>query len=500
MSRPPEEGRVGPALDRAFDRMGVTWDPEWRPTMAKPNRWRVVAFAAVAGLAAAVTALFVSTGPPRLERHQVAVEVPLTTSAALPEAVARLVHGWHGRGVEPDGLVPAYGAYPLLRPTGDQMTLTGTFRVDGVVGTRVALLLSRGEDRVLMGVLFKHGSPVLTYQAGGPGGAARLSVVTPAPSPTALSGQWDKAGSAQLASFTASGPLVYATHGADFTVLTGLGMAYWNPPPGASGSPFRTAAIAGLPADPSRAVLLETEASGLTEGYVTGDQGRRWVRWALGPARASNLVSMRHRFWAIINGNLEESQQGTAWRSILTVNEQRWQVADFAVNPQNPEMVVASLVPIAGNGIGPVLETRDNGRRWSVVPDYPTLGLAPTNLSVLPNGNVIGLVALPRPVLVEYHHRRGLWQIIRVPREASGRGTGDLTAAPDGNLVYGAPDGAIYRWDHRQAAWQAVSPPPGVRAGSGAPNPLEAIGDQQFMASYPTGWYYFVVAPNQVNG
>lgn len=497
MSRPPEEERVGRALDRAFDRMGVTWDPEWRPTMVKPKRWRTVAVTAVAGVAAAVTALLIPGGPNRLERHRIAVQLPLTTSAALPQAVARLVQNWHGQGVDPDGLVPAYGAYPLLRPTGDEMTLTGRFHVDGVSGTRVALLLSRGENHVLQGVLFSHQNPVLTYQAGG-AHRAELHVVHPAPAPTALAGQWSKAGNVQLQSFTASGPLVYATHGPDFTVLTGLGTAYWNPPPGRGA--FRSATIAGLPSDPSQALLLETDAQGFTQGYVTADQGQHWVPWALGHVRAANLVSMQHRFWAIINGNLEESPQGTTWHRILTVNDRRWQVANFAVNPQNPAMVVASLVPIAGNGIGPVLVTHDNGRHWNVIPDYPTLGLAPTDLSVLPNGNVVGLVALARPVLVEYHHLRHAWQIIRVPRQASVRGTGDLTAAPDGNLLYGAPGGTIYRWAHEPATWQAISPPSGVRPGGGAPTPLEAIGDQQVMASYPGGWYYFVVSPGEVTG
>ena len=72
-----------------------------------------------------------------------------------------------------------------------------------------------------------------------------------------------------------------------------------------------------------------------------------------------------------------------------------------------------------------------------------------------------------------------------------GVGTGELTAAPNGNLVYGAPGGNIYVWDQAQSVWQVIDAPATAPLNAAPANPLEAIGDQEVMAGYQSGWYYF---------
>ncbi len=315
-------------------------------------------------------------------------------------------------------------------------------------------------------------------------------MITAAPTPSLLAGTWYQAGSSQINSFTASGPIVYATHEGYWTSISGQGNGLWQEPP--QGSPrSETATIAGLPADPAHALLVEEASSGLSEGYVTDNAGQSWTRWDLPSVSFSNLISMNHRFWAVINGGLEESQSGSSWHSILSVNPNKWQVQDFAVNPAHPAMLVAALVPLAGNGIGPVLTTQNNGRTWQEIPNFPNLGVAPSDMAVLPNGNISASVGLTKPVLVEYHQSAQTWQIIPVPRQAMGVGTGELTAAPNGNLVYGAPGGNIYVWDQALSVWQVIDAPATAPLNAAPANPLEAIGDQEVMAGYQSGWYYF---------
>jgi hypothetical protein len=494
VSQPPKNDRVGKAIDRAFDQLDVRWDSTWVPHSRHRTRWIAWTGAGTAAAAAAVVALFIPWSG-TLSNQQVSVNVPVAAAPSLPGSVTRTLHAFHASDYVVEGMVPVYASYPVVNPTAHSYSFMGSFRYDGVSGNQLSLVVNAASQTVTNGVLFASQSPVYSFRLklGNPGQPVTVlhsQVITAAPTPSLLAGTWYQAGSSQINSFTASGPIVYATHEGYWTSISGQGNGLWQEPP--QGSPrSETATIAGLPADPAHALLVEEASSGLSEGYVTDNAGQSWTRWDLPSVSFSNLISMNHRFWAVINGGLEESQSGSSWHSILSVNPNKWQVQDFAVNPAHPAMLVAALVPLAGNGIGPVLTTQNNGRTWQEIPNFPNLGVAPSDMAVLPNGNISALVGLTKPVLVEYHQSAQTWQIIPVPRQAMGVGTGELTAAPNGNLVYGAPGGNIYVWDQALSVWQVIDAPATAPLNAAPANPLEAIGDQEVMAGYQSGWYYF---------
>ena len=501
VSLPPQDDRVGKAIDRAFDRLDVHWDPSWFPEERRLPRWIAWAGAATAAAAAAVAVLFVPWAGP-LHNQTVSVSVPVSVAPSLPRNVILTLRAFQASDVEIDGLVPVFASYPVVNPTGHSYSFGGNFRYNGIVGNQLALVVNSA-NKVTNGVLFSQQNPVLTFRVHArPTAKASVAITHPqaiatAPPPSPLAGQWHQAGRSQLNSFTASGPVVYATHEGYWTAISGQGTGLWQNPP--TGSPStETATIAGLPANPLHALLVEESSSGLSQGFVTNNAGQSWTPWHLRAVQFSNLVSMNHRYWAIINGSLQESSGGFTWHSILAVNAAKWQVQDFAVNPSDPKMLVAALVPIAGNGIGPVLVTHNNGQSWQEIPNFPNLGVAPTDMAVLPNGNISALVALAKPVLVEYHQDTVSWQIIPLPRQATGMGNGQLTAAPNGNLVYAAPGGNIYVWNQSIATWQVINAPSNAPLNAAPANPLEAIGDQQVMAGYQSGWYYFVMVPTPV--
>ncbi len=496
MKLDPPNDRIGKAVDSAFDKLNIHFDSDWVPERQGRSRWILWTSLVATSAAAAVATLFIPWSGP-LTHQKVSVNVPVSASPSLPQNVTQTLKLFHASDIQVEGMVPVYASYPVVNPTAQAYAFRGNFRVHAVMGNYLSLVVNRSHE-VSHGVLFSSQRPVFAFQikslAPSSPTLGNSELITTAPKPSPLAGTWSQAGTSQLGSFTASGPMVYATHEGYWTSISGQGNGLWqNPPVGSPAS--ETASIAGLPSAPQHALLVEEASSGLSRGFVTPNAGRSWKPWTLGSVQFSNLVSMNHRYWAIINGSLRESPGGSRWQSILSVNPSKWQVQDFAVNPAHPNMLVASLVPIAGSGIGPVLTTTDNGRHWHEILNFPNLGVAPTDMAVLPNGDVSALVSLQKPVLVEYHQSTKQWQMIAVPRQAMGVGSGQLTAAPNGNLVYAAPGGNIYVWNHSLASWQVINAPANAPLNSSPANPLEAIGDQEVMAVYPSGWYYFVAAP-----
>ncbi len=490
MSLPPEHdsGSIGEALDRAFDRMGVYWTGQWPPRQDHFRHWLKWTVSGTAACAAGIAALFIPWMPP-LHRQQVTVTVPVASRPALPQTIRNLLRIFSARQVAVQSMVPVYTSYPVVSPSAHSFNLSGTYTIAGVPGTELALVVGQ-HHQPKSGVLFAGNRPVLSFRVERASTLAAVQRIQPAGAPKLLAGKWLVGGTSQLNSFTAAGPWVYASHRGYWTVLTGLAPAQWNPPPvGQAAS--NTATIAGLPAQATHALLVEEDSSGLSRGFVSDNQGRSWTPWTLGRVTFSHLVAMYHQYWAIVNGSLRESTNGSTWTTILGVNHARWKVQDFAVNPQDPNTLVASLVPIAGSGIGPVLTTANGGQSWTEIPNFPNLGVAPNDLAVLSNGDMAALVPLAKPVLVEYHQMSQSWQIISVPRQAMGLGTGQLTAAPNGNLVYAAPGGNIYLWSGGPHAWHVIVPPTQTPLNANSASPLEAIGNNQIMAGYQSGWYYF---------
>ncbi len=495
MSLPPEQDSdsIGEALDRAFDHLGVYWTGGWPPRRSHSRLWLRWAVSSAAACAAGIAALFIPWLAP-LHRQQVTVTVPVASNPALPHNVRKLLQTFAARHMVVQSMAPVYASYPVVSPSAHSVNLSGNYTIAGVSGTELSLVVGQNYQPQ-NGVLFAGNRPVLSFRVGLNDGLAAVQRIQPAGAPKPLAGKWWVGGTSQLNSFTAAGPLVYASHRGYWTVITGLAPARWNPPPTGPGA-VETATIAGLPAMATHALLVEEGSSGVSQGFVSDNQGRSWKSWAIGHVTFSHLVAMYHQYWATVNGSLRESTNGSTWTTILGVNHARWKVQDFAVNPQDPNMLVASLVPVAGSGIGPVLVTANGGQSWSQIPNFPNLGVAPNDLAVLSNGDIAALVPLAKPVLVEYHQMGQSWQIIPVPRQAMGLGTGQLTAAPNGNLVYAAPGGDIYLWSGGPHAWHVIVPPVEAPLNSNSASPLEAIGNNQIMAGYQSGWYYFSFPPS----
>lgn len=479
--------RVGASLDRALgDNLGLTFDPRWHPALWRRRRWgrwqRLLGGAVVVGALAVapVAAAPMGTG------HQTLSDVQLA-GPTLSAPVSALIRAAGGHAYAVEGMSPVY-ADVTAGPTGHCLEVAGQFTVNGTRGTSLTLDVNTG-GVVTGGLLLNQGVPVYAFE--GPAIAAGAAV--PAVAPVGpLPGHWVQGGSLPISSFSAAGSDIYLTHDTTWTVLRGGRTAFWAASPGSAGRDT----VAALPAAPAVALLLRRNPTGGSVGYVTRDRGRSWVSWHAGLARVDNVVSMGHQFWAIMNGTLVSSRDGMNWHRMLRVNTARWQVADYAVDPANLDQVVVALAPVAGDGIGPVLETADGGITWRDLPHFPALGAVPSSMVMTPGGNIAALVNLSNPVLVRYSMAARRWSVLPVPARQDGLGIGRLASDPAGDLIYGAPGGALFRWSQATNVWQTVLPPPGAGTVPGRPaGPLEAIGTDQVLAGYANGWWIYVIEP-----
>lgn len=484
--------RIGKALDRALEQqLGLKFDPNFHPGAAvarKKRRWQWSM-----GSVAAAAGIFAVAMPVLNTIHLGKVSSANKTLAAY--SVSKSVKATLGKlgaskGWSVNGMSPIYATYPMAVPTGRSMSLSGHFKVGQVVGTSLALQLNN-QQHVVGGTLFNAGIPVYTFRGDIPGEGQSIHSQAHVP---ALQGNWINGTPTSIDSFAAAGPNIYLTHGNTWTVMSGQSTSYWAKAPGTS-TVATTDTISALPSNPNQALLVEENPSGQSMGYVTTDKGRHWTPWSLGYKTVSNVVGMNHEFWAIINGTLMTSQNGSRWTSLMGLNTNRWQVEDYAIDPANPHTIAAALVPVSGNGIGPVLETMNNGATWSRVPNFPALGAAPASMVMSPTGAISALVNLTDPVLVRYSDTRQKWMILPVPGQNNNIGIGQLAATIKGDLIYGAPGGYLYQWTKATKTWGVITPPKGTTSNTAPATPLETIGESQVLAGYNTGWYIFVKSP-----
>lgn len=484
--------RIGQALDRALDQqLGLKFDTTFRPgvTVARRKRrwqWSMGSVAAAAGVFVVAVPVLNSIHPGNVSSANKTLAA-YSVSKSVKATLARLgaTKGW-----SVNGMSPIYATYPMAVPTGRSMSLSGHFKIGQVVGNSLALQLTN-RQQVVGGTLFSGGIPVYTFTGDVP--ATGQSIHSQA-QVKAMHGSWINGTPTPIDSFAAAGPNIYMTHGNTWTVMTGQSTSYWAKAPGTS-SVATTDTISALPSNPNQALLFEENPSGQSMGYVTTDRGHQWTPWSLGYKTVSNVVGMNHEYWAIINGNLMTSQNGSQWTSLMTLNPNRWQVEDYAIDPANPHTIAAALVPVSGNGIGPVLETTNNGATWAQVPHFPALGAAPASMVMSPTGAISALVNLTDPVLVRYSDSQQKWMILPVPGQNNNIGIGQLAATVKGDLLYGAPGGYLYQWTKATKTWGVITPPKGTNTNTAPATPLETIGESQVLAGYNTGWYIFVKSP-----
>jgi len=484
-----DDDQFGEALDRELgERYGLHFNPDWNPVRRRPmtrTRWQRFGFIAASMAVAGILSL------PWIEplpEHHVAIGSPSFSSLNLPVEAASVVTALGGRAdYQVEGMTPVYGDYPVDAPTGRALSLSGSFHWRGISGTQLILQLDT-EDHVQRGVLFAQSSPVYTFWGDDVQRGRAIPTVLPA---QPARGWWFLEGTESLTSFSAAGDHVYVTHGARWADLVGHQKDYWANVPRTANQAVINATIAGLPTDPLTALLVEELPSGLRLGYITRDGGRHWQAWGLGEQNISGVMSLGSYFWAIFNGSVARSTDGRHWTTLLALNTARWQVESFAVNPANPQNIVVALIPVAGQGTGPVLETTDGGVHWHPMANFPAVGRAPSAMAMNAHQGIVGLVNLNGPVVVQYQPSSRRWQLFPVPAGQSASGLGQLAEAPNGNILYGAPDGTIYEWLTQNHQWVRMNPPPGADPAHAPAQPLQAIGNQQILAGYNHSWYIF---------
>lgn len=486
------EKQLGELLDQALgEEMGLYFQPAWHPKHRLGRRrsgsWRW-GFGVAAAAAAAVLALPFTVQLP--QGHQAASNNTLS-AIRLPKTLRQAVAGVSSGGFSVASMVPVYGTYPMASPTGHNLHLTGNFTISGQSGNSLSLVVDN-HMQLQGGMLFSQGVPVYafsgsTFQGGNVITAPKASPV-PLPKPSQNSKAhygWYPGLDVSLNSFSAAGGYVYVTHGNLWSNL-GKGAVWMQSPAKPSANTIDS--IAGLPNQPNSALLVEQNRAGLSRGFITDNGGTSWKAWGLGTQDVSTLIAIGNRYWAILNGTLAWSTNGSQWNNILPLNPKRWQVETYAIDPANPDIAAVSLIPISGDGVGPVLETQDGGQTWSEVPNFPAIGEAPTTMAMNTNGDIEALINSNGPVVVRYTASTQQWSVLPVPAPDKGaEGLGQLAASENGNIIYGAPNGQIYQWIHSSKQWLVINPPAGLDNAGLAPDPLQAVGNSQIMAGYPAG-------------
>ncbi|WP_053958819.1 hypothetical protein [Sulfobacillus thermosulfidooxidans] len=483
--------KLGERLDHALgEGMGLYFNTNWHPkkVMRRQSYLRRTVLGAVA---ASVAGLVLVPHLHSIRQSQASSSERTLAAPALSSSIKQVLQQFSDEQVQVIDMSPVYAKYPMAVPTGHALTLSGKFTLGQITGTSLVLKLDN-RRHVLGGTLFSQGVPIYDFVGHD---ATNGQVISPHPSSTPLKGTWVAGLPTPITSFAAAGPYIYLTHNNTWAVLHGQSKAYWAVSPG-PGTNNMIDTISALPTKPNDVLLVEENPSGQSVGYVSTDRGRHWTTWAIGSATFSNVVAMDHHYWAIVNGTLQVSQTGIRWNSLLPLNTKRWQVEDYAINPANSQQIAVALVPVAGTGIGPVLETQNGGQSWHQLPHFPALGAAPSSMVMSPAGGISALVNLSNPVLVRYSPTSHRWTAIAVPSNGQQVGVGQLAASPNGDLFYGSPTGAIYRWVKSDSQWQYIAPPSASAADSSAPYPLEAIGNHQILAGYADGWSIFVISPS----
>lgn len=488
------EKQIGELLDRALREEQAlyfqpAWHPKYRAQRAKQRSWRI-ALGSAAVLAMGLAAL-----PLTVQLPQAHGSVSNLNLAAihLPKGLTRQLSLASDNSYSVSSMTPVYGSYPIASPTGHNLMVNGNFSLSSASGNSLSLLLNN-RMQVEGGMLFSHGAPVYSFEGSS---LAEGTVIAPSASATPVTGTWYQRGDSDINTVSAAGSHVYVTRGNTWADLMGYGKYYWISSPG---SPPSTTldTIAGLPSNPNHALLVEESPSGASHGYLTSNGGHTWRTWSLGAQSVTNLIAIGNRYWAILNGTLAWSDNGRHWTTALPLNVNKWQVETYAVDPANPEVISVALIPISGDGVGPILETQDGGTKWSEVPNFPAIGAAPSTMVMTQNGDIAALINLDGPVIIRYNAQTQHWTTFSVPATKNSLGLGQLAASPNGDLLYASPGGLIYQWIRQSHQWLSISPQSDMDATGSAANILEAIGNNQVLAGYPGGWFIFYESPAQI--
>lgn len=497
MSNEPEK-RIGELLDQALgEELGLYFQPAWHPQHREGRRrsraWRM----ALLSTAAAAAVVFALPFTVHLPVQRGAVGNTSLSAVHLPTALSSSIAAVSQGHFQVESMVPVYGTYPMARPTGHDLTLSGSFQVGSVSGDSLSLLVNN-HMQLQGGMLFSHGTPVYNFSTSAIGSGDAIAVTSKA---KPAKGTWwsDNGTNVGITSFSAAGAHVYVTHGNLWADQIGSTQDFWRPSP-TNPKAIVQDSIAGLPAHPDSALLLEEKPSGLSRGFITRDGGVTWHAWTLGTQSISDLISINNRYWAILNGTLAWSLDGNHWNNVLPLDTHRWQVETYAINPANPSIFTVSLIPISGDGVGPVLETRNGGRTWAEVPNFPATGAAPTTMAMTTDGGISALVNSNGPVVVRYSPKSQQWSVFPVPAQRDNLGLGQLAASGNGNLLYGAPGGDIYQWIKQSQKWLLIQAPHNVDPSGVAPSPLQSIGNNQVLAGYPSSWQIFWEPPGEASG
>ncbi|NMP20843.1 hypothetical protein [Sulfobacillus harzensis] len=484
---------LGQLLDEALgEKLGLYYQPAWHPkyrAARRRSRVKRIALASVGVAAAGMLALPLTV---RLPEGHGAVSNLNLSSVHLPSGLSHNVSQISHGAFSVSSMMPVYGTYPVANPTGHDLTLTGSFSINGSRGDTLSLLLNN-KMKLMGGMLFNQGTP--TYSFTGSSMEDGTAVASPSPA-TPIQGEWLQQDNVGINTASVAGNHTYVTHNNLWADITGSQLQDWVTSP-ANPRPNTVDSIAALPSSPDQALLTEEKPSGLSDGFITHNGGRTWVGWGLGAQTVSNLIAMKDRFWAILNGTLAWSANGRQWNSVLNLNIKKWQVESFALDPANPNVMAVALIPISGDGVGPVLESQNGGQSWQEVPHFPAIGAAPTTMVMTANGDIAALINANGPTIVYYAQSTGQWSIVPVPATSNAEGLGQLAASPNGDLLYGAPGGSIYQWVGQSKVWLVINPPPGLDGSGQAPSPLGSIGNQQITASYPSGWWIVYEPPHQ---
>lgn len=490
------ETKVGELLDKALaEEVGLyfqpAWHPQYRASRQRSRSWRI-ALGSAAVVAAGVLALPFTV---QLPQGSGAANNTNLVAIRLPKALHGQIENVRQGAFQVGSMVPVYGTYPMASPTGHNLILSGNFDIGGSTGNSLSLVLSN-QMQIQGGMLFSQGTPVYGFTGSNMQGGTTITSPTSA-APAA--GLWYSATSVGINTFSNAGSHVYVTHGNLWS-----DMVYGRPVPlvpSPSDPPQDVVdSIAGLPSQPEDALLLEENPAGLSRGFITQNGGYTWKAWQLGTQSISSLIAISNRYWAILNGTLAWSPNGKQWNNILSLNIKRWQVETYAVDPANPQVVSVALIPISGDGIGPVLETLNGGKSWSEVPNFPAVGAAPTTMVMTSSGDIAALINSNGPVVVSYSPKTRHWSLFPVPAQHNDVGLGQLGASANGNLVYAAPNGEIYQWIRQSLKWLVINPPAQLDASGGTATVLQTIGDNQILVGYPTGWAIFVEPIQEAQG
>jgi hypothetical protein len=486
---PPDN--IEERLDRALgEGLGLYFDStNWHPKKIV-RRQSYIRRAVISAAAASLAGFLILPNIHPISHTQLSSGERSLAAPSLSGSIKQVLRQLSNDQVQVINMSPVYNEYPMAVPTGHALTLSGKFTLGQITGTSLVLKLDN-QRKVLGGTLFSQGTPIYDFIGQS---ATNGQVISPHPNPNALKGKWVPGLPTPITSFANAGSYIYLTHNNTWTVLHGQKKAYWASSPGPATQTQRALdTISALPSNPQDVLLVEENPSGNSSGYVSTNQGQSWKPWGMGSVSFNNVVAMNHHYWAIINGTLQTSKTGVNWHNLLPINTERWQVEDFSINPGNSRQVAVALVPISGNGIGPVLETSNGGQSWQQLPHFPALGASPSSMVMSPSGVISALVNLSNPVLVRYSPTAHHWTAFAAPSNGQQVGVGQLASSPNGNLLYGSPTGTIYRWVKADSSWQTINPPANTNNESSAPYPLEAIGNHQILAGYSQGWSIFVI-------